>query len=188
MTLREPLQLQKSALNELQISLFSRMLSSVSSARRPAQVVASNLPKLCRSLGQTWDRDTALAVLVRAIARSRPVDVSSGLKSDDILDAPRQSLLSYVVSNFHESIDLCVMWLNEEWYNESTLPLSSSESIYLIYLTKIMDAILPFLESKDRLLMRFLSDLPLLSASIIEKLKILCLDPDRSTLGYTTLQ
>ncbi|KAK9456188.1 hypothetical protein V1511DRAFT_496801 [Dipodascopsis uninucleata] len=142
----------------------------------------------------------------------------------------REKLFSYIMADFRQRIDVAVVWLSEEWYNEKlkqksdrngisnsdterskgnvddanttkeTLDTSGSmllqgvanddseQSHYLYWTSRLLDNMIPFLEAKDRLFLRFLSDLPELTAGMISKLRTLCLDPDRSKLGFLALQ
>lgn len=54
---------------------------------------------------------------------------------------------------------------------------------------KVLDAIIPFLESNDRkIFIRLLSDLPLLTEDSVNRIKSLCFDPVRIKLGFLSLQ
>lgn len=52
-----------------------------------------------------------------------------------------------------------------------------------------MDTLIPFLEMGDRrIFIRLLSEVPYLNAELVGKLKSLCIDPERSALGFQSLQ
>ncbi|EGV64530.1 hypothetical protein CANTEDRAFT_120101 [Yamadazyma tenuis ATCC 10573] len=60
---------------------------------------------------------------------------------------------------------------------------------YSKWSAKVLDSIIPFLESKDRkIFIRLLSDLPLLTDELVGRIKSLCLDPVRIKLGFLSLQ
>lgn len=88
--------------------------------------------------------------------------------------------------NFREHMDLAISWLTEEWYNDT---LSPGANNYDKWATRIYDNILPFIEAKDtRIFLRFLGDLPLILPLHVQKLKSLCLDPERQKLGFQAIK
>jgi symplekin len=101
-------------------------------------------------------------------------------------------LYNYVIRDFRKRMDIAVAWLNEEWYNDRVLVNTEEGSHrqpqYHKWIMKLMDAIFPFLESRDRLFMRMLSETPEFPPELLEKIKMLCLDPDRTALGIQILQ
>lgn len=61
--------------------------------------------------------------------------------------------------------------------------------IYNKWAGKVLDSIIPFLESTDKkIFIRLLSDLPLLTNELVSRIKSLCLDPARKDLGFLALQ
>ena len=90
-------------------------------------------------------------------------------------------------------MDLTISWLTEEWYNECLTPRQSvaSASVYVKWATRIFDNVLPFIENspKDsRLFIRLLGDLPSLAGVHVQKLRTLCLDPERQKLGFAAIK
>ncbi|KAG4303577.1 hypothetical protein PCK1_000095 [Pneumocystis canis] len=107
----------------------------------------------------------------------------------------RNKLLEYVLSYFKERIQFAVTWLSEEWYNDHLMLRKSKEELstwegpqYEKWTLMVLDGVLPFVEGTNKAFLRFLSDLPELSATCIYRLRILCLDPERSKLGFAALQ
>ncbi|CCJ29078.1 unnamed protein product [Pneumocystis jirovecii] len=107
----------------------------------------------------------------------------------------RNKLLEYVLSYFKERIQFAVTWLSEEWYNDHLMLRKSKEELstwegpqYEKWTLMVLDGILPFVEGTNKAFLRFLSDLPELSVTCIHRLRILCLDPERSKLGFAALQ
>ncbi|KAK9325095.1 hypothetical protein V1517DRAFT_315366 [Lipomyces orientalis] len=119
----------------------------------------------------------------------------------------REKLFAHVMVDFRARVDVAITWLNEEWYNDKMKlrekaaatsngngdvvadgTLSIENSPYVQWASKILDSVIPFLDAKDRVFLRFLSDLPELTPGMISKLRPLCRDPDRSKLGYLALQ
>lgn len=142
--------------------------------------------------GASWDREAWVSIVTRLGTRamSTLTEEKNENGQDSIVDKVRTRLLSFIMTNFREYIDFCSSWLVEEWYTEQLddTVASSSHRPYIIWTQKVLDAMIPYLESRDRLFMRFLSDLPELTATMLAKVRSLCVDPDRAQLGYTTLQ
>lgn len=119
----------------------------------------------------------------------------------------RESLFTYVMENFRERLDIIIEWLNEEWFGEfvqntkhesvksdfgeekkPAVYTSKKDSVYFKYTERVLDNITPFLTKADRpQFLRLLSDLPELDQSQIQKLKSLCIDPERRELGMGSL-
>jgi len=82
-------------------------------------------------------------------------------------------------------MDLAISWLTEEWYNDTL----SDSTFYGKWATRIFDGILPFIEARDmRIFIRFLGDLPLILPIHVQKLKTMCLDPERHKLGFAAIK
>ena len=123
------------------------------------------------------------AVLMRAEAHS-------------LGDGIRETLWRYVVEDFRHRIDVAISWLNEEWYNdrmqaqaaenakttnsEGTIPLMKAN--YEKWTLKLLDAIVPYLDANDKILVRFLGEIPEISQAVLDRVKNLARDPDRVTL------
>lgn len=61
--------------------------------------------------------------------------------------------------------------------------------IYNEWASKVLDAMIPFLEPNDRkIFIRLLSDLPYLNLDLVDRIKSLCFDPVRSKIGFLLLQ
>ncbi|KAF8467718.1 hypothetical protein BDZ91DRAFT_782414 [Kalaharituber pfeilii] len=176
-----------------------RMFSVLEHLDKTPLVQRKNKGGLMRVAASTWDRDGWITLIVRLATRGLGAcDVE--VKGDDgriqrvpspVAQYVRERLLAYAIADFRQNLDSAVTWLYEEWYNDSvmrSLPMGESRvRQYPIWMMKVVDGILPFVEAKDRLVIRFLSEVPELSREIINKVKILCLDPDRASLGIQIL-
>ena len=137
-----------------------------------------------------WDKEAWMTILSRLSARAlqHPSPDSAPSPLPNIL---RERLFEYIMINFREHMDLIISWLTEEWFSETV---SSSGSIietpsYSKLSTRIFDNILPFIESKDsKIFLRFLGDLPYITPVQVNKLRTLCLDPERQKLGFTAIK
>ena len=76
------------------------------------------------------------------------------------------------------------MWLNEEWYNGKL----GQVSHYATNLEAVVASYLPKVDAKDKALGAFLSTLPEIPIPIIEVLEGLCLDVERSIVGFLALR
>ncbi|KAK9473043.1 uncharacterized protein V1510DRAFT_377327 [Dipodascopsis tothii] len=137
------------------------------------------------------NNDTWVVLLSRVSTRG--TDAGADDLQDKMAAHVRDRLFAYIMASFRERIDIAVIWLNEEWYNYRlhvrTHPDDRLEdSQYAVWASRMLDSVIPFLDAKDRIFIRFLSDLPELTAAMIQKLKTLCLDPDRAKLGFLALQ
>lgn len=146
-----------------------------------------------------WEKNSWGVILIRLATRGL-----SG--NEELADLVRDGLFRFFLENIHSRIDVVIEWLNEEWYSEyvkeeaaiveSQPDLAEAEVFaqvdtptYIFWTGKIIDAIIPFLELKDRkIFIRLLSDLPYLNKEIISKLKPLCSDALRFALGVQSLQ
>lgn len=66
-------------------------------------------------------------------------------------------------------------------------PPATAEPQYTKWAMRLMDAIFPFVEAKDRTFLRMLSEIPAVPPELLDKVKLLCLDPDRTALGMQML-
>jgi len=89
---------------------------------------------------------------------------------------------------------VAIMWLNEEWYNDRLQSKLSREDgelykpQYPIWSLKICEGILPFLDASDKkVLTRFLSEIPEDTPELLDRVKTLCLDPERVQLAIMAL-
>lgn len=148
-----------------------------------------------RLAASNWDREGWTSMIIRLPTRGIYSDPSSvavvksenGEETVALADVIRERLYNYVISDFRGRMDVAVAWLNEEWYNDKvqaqTAEGRNREPQYQKWTMKVMDSIFPFLEAKDRLFMRMISEIPEIPMALLEKVKLLCLDPDRTQLG-----
>ncbi|KAH0564790.1 hypothetical protein GP486_001819 [Trichoglossum hirsutum] len=166
----------------------------------PAKRQKTGINRLAAS---NYDRDSWITVIARLATRT-----STGLETDQdrietedgdvterrrvtIGNKIRESLYVYVLEDFRKRIDIAIGWLTEEWYNERMQMKAGGDAIprYEKWAIKVLDGILPYLDAKDnRVFTRYLSELPDLSKELLERVKTLCLDPERVQLVITSLQ
>ena len=76
------------------------------------------------------------------------------------------------------------MWLNEEWYNGKL----GRPAQYSANLDAVIASYLPKVDAKDKALGVFLTSLPEIPLSVIAVLETLCLDVERSIVGFLALR
>lgn len=134
----------------------------------------------------SWDSTASIVLLSRMVARGVG-------HSPQAQDALRQHLFNYAITDFREKLEFIVSWLTEEWYfefveNKDHPPLSA-DSNYHRMAGNILEFVVPLLQINDsKWFIRLLSDLPDVSEDHIQRIRSLCVDPDRSQLGFRTLK
>ncbi|KAK4923796.1 hypothetical protein LTR28_012466, partial [Elasticomyces elasticus] len=146
------------------------------------------------------DRDGWLTVLTRLATRASAGLDNSVIKSErgsravprrfSLSDRIRDALYLYVIADFRRRIDVAISWLSEEWFNDR-IQLEQAEidgtggtkppvQTYEKWVLKVMDGILvPYLDAKDKVLIRFLSEIPGVNTDILLRVKKLARDPER---------
>ncbi|KAG9257911.1 mRNA cleavage and polyadenylation specificity factor complex subunit [Emericellopsis atlantica] len=141
-------------------------------------------------------RESWLTIVTRLATRS-----SGGLEGplikgeDDPSHTPslseniRDVLYSYIMEDFRKHIDISVSWLTEEWYNDKMQSKTGGDQPmhYEECALRLIDGFLPFVHPQDKVLTRFLSELPELNDTILARVKSLCKDPSIVQLALTSL-
>lgn len=160
-----------------------------------------------RLAGSNRDRETWITIMIRLATRADPEQIDSsneeyinngaavqGAKPATFADSIRESLWRYIVEDFRHRIDIAISWLNEEWYNEKLRSLKqakklngtsskiASSSTYEKWVLKLLDAIIPYLDANDKILIRFLGEIPEIGQLVLERVKNMARDPDRVLL------
>lgn len=160
-----------------------------------------------------WTKNTWVILTSRLLTRgvgasARNLNEEDAKVVTEMADSIRDSLFNYAMENFRERLDIIIEWLNEEWFGEfvqkskkrkaitqdvdngeaTEETMSMPDSPYFKYTAMVLDNITPFLAKSDRpQFLRLLSDLPELNRSLIQRLKSLCIDPERRELGMSSL-
>jgi symplekin len=156
---------------------------------------------LNRLAASSYDRDAWVTVIARLAARSIAQQSSeTTAKSEDepdkamkeqspLNDVIREALFVYVLEDFRKRIDVAVSWLCEEWYADRIRGLygDSGNRQYDKWAMRLVDGFLPYLHPQDKVLTRFLGEVPELSAMILDRVKSLCRDPSLVPLALTSL-
>lgn len=152
-----------------------------------------------RLAASSYDKESMLTFIARIGTRSNAgleeIDNEDEENKSMVLRNPlsgnaiRDRLYTYVLEDFRRRIDIAVAWLCEEWYNDSLAKKQSAEAPlhYDTWALKLVDGFFPYLNSSDRVLTRFLGEIPELNRTILAKVKRLCADPSMVQLALTSL-
>ncbi|KAL2814799.1 hypothetical protein BJX63DRAFT_420665 [Aspergillus granulosus] len=175
------------------------MLGSTTVNQNPVKGQGQQLG-FSRLAGSTFDRDAWVTLLTRLATRA-PSGLETGPKPEgdrrkpQISDAIRETLYRYILEDFRGRVNVGIMWLNEEWYNDRIqMKLAASNrteeddevSVTLNYdpwVLRLLDGFLPYLDSRDtKIFIRFLSEIPEVTIPIAKRIASLAKDPERVNL------
>ena len=166
---------------------------------------------LNRLAGSNYDREAWTTVITRLATRaSAGLDDDSGVDEDSkimtkkqvaglsLSDGIRETLWKFIIEDFRSRIPVAISWLNEEWYNDRIQKQNreqrKEESIvrkpkqhYEKWMLKVLDGIVPYLDAKDKHLIRFLSEIPEVNTNVLGRVKGLARDPERVQLAVNSL-
>ncbi|CRG92164.1 mRNA cleavage and polyadenylation specificity factor complex subunit pta1 [Talaromyces islandicus] len=112
----------------------------------------------------------------------------------------RELLYRHILEDFRSRINIGITWLNEEWYNDRLQMQNAASSrsqkdqnltvplYYDSWVLRLLGGILPYLDARDnKVLIRFLSEIPEVTSPILGHVQTLARDPERVTLCVQTL-
>lgn len=156
--------------------------------------------------GSLDTKEAWITMLVRMATRApAKLEAAAGeLQTSDgrptISNYIRELLYRHVLEDFRSRINIGIMWLNEEWYNDrmqmeavaSQREKSEEISVPLHYdawVLRLISGMLPYLDARDvKILIRFLSEIPEVTLPIIGRVQTLARDPERINLCVQALQ
>lgn len=173
----------------------TRVFGVMQTLDEPGKKTKAGMNRLAAS---AYDRDAWITIITRLATRAatgleepsdfakREPDISSPVSLSNKI---RELLYLYVLEDFRKRIDIAVAWLCEEWYNDKIQAKLGAEVVlhYDKWVLKVMDGIVPYLDAKDKVLTRFLSEIPQLNSEVLERVKGLCRDPSMVNLALTSL-
>ena len=209
--LPQPPPMTEEQAEQLGKSTISRVFSMMNVLEEPTK---AQKPGLHRLAGSNYDRDAWITVITRLATRAsaglsdnvpdeEDGDMQNGLvskaKSHSLSNSIREILWKYIIEDFRVRIPIAIAWLNEEWYNdrlqvqfsEGTGQNGDSEPLqknFEKWALKVLDGIVPYLDAKDKVLIRFLSEIPAVNEAILERVKGLAKDPERVGLAVNAIQ
>ncbi|KAH8433658.1 RNA-processing protein PTA1 [Aspergillus melleus] len=182
------------------------MLASSDTALNTTKGKTQQQLGFARLAGSTFDRDAWVTLLTRLATRSPAGLEVQGKKEDaskkkpTISDSIRETLYRYILEDFRARVNVGIMWVNEEWYNDRVqMKFAASQrteddetSVPLHYdhwVLRLLDGILPYLDSRDtKIFIRFLSEIPEVTIPITQRVASLAKDPERVNLCVHSLQ
>ena len=168
-------------------------------------------PGLNRLAGSNYDKEAWVTVITRLATRtSAGSDEGSDGEEDSkavsrkgsyeysLSEMIRERLAQHIREDFRSRINIAIAWLNEEWYNDQIQKQAAGnvqegkvalqpKQHYERWMLKVLDGIIPYLDAKDKLLIRFLSEIPEVNEKVLERVKGLARDPERVQLAVNTL-
>ncbi|KAF9876520.1 mRNA cleavage and polyadenylation specificity factor complex subunit [Colletotrichum karsti] len=181
------------ALSAGQGSVMS-LFQFVKTLEDPAKKPKSGINRLAASSN---DRESWIAIITRLASRSsagmEEVDVkgegSSSAARLSLSNSIRDSLYTYVLEDFRRRIDVAITWLTEEWYNDQLQKKQEGDHPlhYEKWALKLIDGFSQYLTAQDKVLTRFLGEIPELSPAILARVKTMCRDPLVVPLALTSL-
>ncbi|EJT73475.1 hypothetical protein GGTG_10313 [Gaeumannomyces tritici R3-111a-1] len=149
-----------------------------------------------RLAASSYDRESWITVVTRlatraSVALDGGADVVSGEGNSSLPlgERFREALYNYVLEDFRRRIDVAISWLSEEWYNDQLQQKLSRNAPrhYDKVAIRLVDGITPYLHAQDKILTRFLGEIPEVNPSILGRVKGMCRDPSLANLALTSL-
>ena len=189
--------------------MIGRVFGMMSALEEPTATKRQK-PGLNRLAGSNYDKEAWITVITRLATRtsagldgydsdaeqSKTVAKSNG-EPTTMSNRIRETLSQYIREDFRSQLHIAIAWLNEEWFNdriqsqalEQSKDTSNTKSQrnYETWTLRILDGIVPYLDAKDKLLIRFLSEIPEVNERVLERVKGLARDPERVQLAVNTL-
>lgn len=170
---------------------ITQLVEQMKSSEDPA--TKRQKPGFNRFASSFGDRDSAVTLLIRLATRSHAGVEEVVPKKEDEDSGPsislsnhiRDILHGYIVEDFRRRIDIAVAWLCEEWFSDRLQP--DKPPHYEKLVLKLLDGFLPYLHRQDKILTRFLAEVPELTEAILSRVKQICRDPTVVGLALTSL-
>jgi symplekin len=166
-----------------------------------------------RLAASNFDRDAWITVISRLATRASSglEDPEEGIKTEHnglarkgsftLSDTIRDGLYKYIMYDWKRRLDLAISWLNEEWYNDRLQAQVAHEAMngdgvsilepkgnYRRCALRLLDGITTYIEGTDKILVRFISEIPEVDREILQRMKKMAEDPERIELAIMVLQ
>lgn len=178
--------------------IVTRVVDMMRSLDEPA--VKKDKAGFSRLAASSGSRDAWTSILTRLATRASAGPDETTIKADDdgggrgasgaepLGSKVREALYDYVMEDFRRHIDVAVSWLCEEWYNDRIRGRTGGHAAHYEECTlRLIDGFLPYLHPQDKVLTRFLSEIPELSRTVLSRVKHMCRDPSVTQLALTSL-
>lgn len=150
-----------------------------------------------RLAASSGTRDAWMTILTRLATRSTTGLEETQVKGEEdessrqhsLGDDIRDVLYNYIMEDFRRHIDVAVSWLCEEWYNDKIQSRMGGDypHNYEKTVLRLINGFLSYLHPQDKVLTRFLSEIPELSRDMLSRVKDMCRDPSVTQLALTSL-
>lgn len=153
-----------------------------------------------RLAASSGSRDGWISILARLATRSAAEVDEVAIKEEEAVEWKRsrsellsnhirEAIYNFVMEDFRKHVDVAVSWLCEEWYNDRLRQRLSGARLgyYEGCALRLIDGFLPYLHPQDKILTRFLSEIPELNGAILSRVKHMCRDPSVVPLALTSL-
>lgn len=187
-----PPPLSKDEAEELGKGAVSRVFSMMGKLEDPNKATK---PGFNRLAGSSYDREAWVTVITRLATRTNldllieSKEKATNNWNESLGDSIRERLWKYIIEDFRHRIDAAISWLNEEWYNDRLSCAAATgehpsifKPNYEKWALRILDSIIPYLDANDKLLIRFLGEIPEVGQGILTRIKAMAKDPDRISL------
>ncbi|OBT65604.1 hypothetical protein VE03_05534 [Pseudogymnoascus sp. 23342-1-I1] len=191
----EPQALTSEEVMENGKNTVARVFSVMQTLEDPA--LKKNKAGINRLAASTYDREAWVTIVTRLATRAPAglEDTAGIIKSEGgdtkvtLGDNIRDALYLYIIEDFRHRIETAVAWLCEEWYNDRIQEKAGAvtTSHYDKWVLRVLDGMMPYLDARDKVLTRFLGEIPRLTAEMLERVKGLCRDPAMVSLALTSL-
>ena len=206
-TLPQPPPLTAADMMQIGKGTISRVFSMMN-VLEEAPSTKKQKPGLNRLAGSSYDKEAWTTVITRLATRaSAGLDDDSSVDEDSkakqvagpsLSDGIRETLWKFIIEDFRSRIPVAIAWLNEEWYNDRIQKQNGEQrkegaivpkpkQNYEKWMLKVLDGIVPYLDAKDKHLIRFLSEIPEVNANVLGRVKGLAKDPERVQLAVNSL-
>ncbi|EFY90839.1 mRNA cleavage and polyadenylation specificity factor complex subunit [Metarhizium acridum CQMa 102] len=150
-----------------------------------------------RLAASSGSKDAWMTILTRLATRASTglEEISVKGEEDESSRQPslgnniREVIYNYVMEDFRKHIDVAVSWLCEEWYNDKMQARLGGDypRNYEKNTLRLINGFLPYLHPQDKVLTRFLSEIPELNRTMLSRVKDMCRDPSVTQLALTSL-
>ncbi|KAH6634141.1 hypothetical protein B0J18DRAFT_9852 [Chaetomium sp. MPI-SDFR-AT-0129] len=203
-TLPPPPTLDPETASKISQAAAARVFGPLSSLKDPGTGTRRPKAGINRLAASSYDRDSWLTLITRLATRSTAGLDDGSDNSNTIVkaektgpsgmslgDSIRELLFTYILEDWRRRIEIAVAWLCEEWYNDQLAKKSGKVGAaglnYEKCALRLVDGFLSYITAQDKVLTRFLAEIPELSRPLLGKLKALCADPTTVQLALTSL-
>lgn len=188
------------------------MINATETAPSPSTSKSQQQLGFARLAGSTFNQDAWVVLLTRLATRAPAgleVDGKAGKgestvtprRQPTISDSIRETFYRYILEDFRARLNIGIIWLNEEWYNdrvqmkaaatqrdEDDEPEPTVSLHYDTWVIRLLDGFLAYIDSRDiKVLVRFLSEIPEVTIPITQRVASLARDPERVNLCVQAL-